>query len=378
MKILINTLQARGGGGFTYLLNLLPELAKIDRKNHYYTLYSHHQKIFPLEGLPDNFHWIKLGLVWRSNLLRVLWEQIGLPFYLAIHNFELLYCPQDIASIFSPCRVVLAIRNLNPYADIKYDLRYKLKNLIRREFARISSWKASQIIFVSQHSRNTVLQQLRIPFDKTNVVYHGLSPIFNSGNVKKREISEVKLPNKYILTVSTINEHKNYLALAKAYALLKSKYQIEHHLVIAGKEVVTEIVDKMKEILTQASVIDQVHFLGEVEYQKMPMLYASGNLFVLPSILETFGHPLVEAMASGIPIAASNTTSIPEICGDAAIYFNPYDVEDIANKMFKVLNDEILREKLIKKGFERAKNFSWEKAARKTLAIFEDVYRSAS
>jgi glycosyltransferase involved in cell wall biosynthesis len=129
----------------------------------------------------------------------------------------------------------------------------------------------------------------------------------------------------------------------------------------------------MRQIMDQAGEGDRLHLLGPVPYRELPALYQQADAFVFPSLIESFGHPLVEAMASGIPIAASNVTALPEICNDAAVYFNPEDIHDAVEKISQILTDRSLREQLVNQGRSRASEFSWEKTAKKTLALFQNV-----
>jgi len=120
-----------------------------------------------------------------------------------------------------------------------------------------------------------------------------------------------------------------------------------------------------------------VVFTGYVSQEKLPCLYRNADLFVFPSLYEGFGLPVLEAMACGTPVITSNTSSLPEVAGDAAVLVDPYSVEDIADAMERVLTDPDLRTELSRKGKERAKQFTWEKCARETLKVYEEVYREA-
>jgi len=124
------------------------------------------------------------------------------------------------------------------------------------------------------------------------------------------------------------------------------------------------------------NIDEKVQFFGEIPFESMPEVYQGADLFVLPSFLETFGIPLIEAMASGVPVIAANSTSCPEVVGDAGILFDPTNPGELAEKITMVLRDQDLRNTMIKKGLARARTFSWEETARKTLAVFEEAYRN--
>jgi len=130
-------------------------------------------------------------------------------------------------------------------------------------------------------------------------------------------------------------------------------------------------------LVHDSNLQERVHLIGAVKHSTLPSIYKAAKLFVLPSLQETFGHPLIEAMASGLPIVASDIPVIREICQQAAVYFDPNDPDDLRAKMEEVLSNSRLREKLIQKGLERAKIFSWEKCAKQTLAVFKEAYEQS-
>jgi glycosyltransferase involved in cell wall biosynthesis len=146
-----------------------------------------------------------------------------------------------------------------------------------------------------------------------------------------------------------------------------------HKLVIAGRRSDPVYSDRLNELVEELGIGTKVVFLGEVPYQSMPYLYKRACAFVFPSFLETFGHPLVEAMAMGVPIVAASSTCIPEIVDGSALLFDPQDVEDLSLKLGRVLTEFGLREMLIQRGQRRAQDFSWQKTARKTLTILEEA-----
>ena len=185
------------------------------------------------------------------------------------------------------------------------------------------------------------------------------------------------LPSKMILNVGTLEPRKNVVSLIKAFEKLKQKGYKDYKLVIAGekgwlyKQIFKEVEhrDLKKEIL----------FLGVVKDEDLPMLYNCADMFVYPSLYEGFGLPPLEAMACGIPVITSNTSSLPEVIGDAGIMVDPGDVNSLCEAMYNVLTDKELRCQMSKKGLKRAKLFSWEKAANEILEIYDDalsVYKS--
>ena len=374
MRILINVLSATGGGGMIYINNLLPGLAQVDDHNEYLVLTAPWQDFWDFK-LPSNFRVVEAPLPpLRSVVRRLVWEQVGLPSYLHSQMVDVLFSVADITTLLASCKVVLAIRNPNPYTVGKwrYGWHYMTRNMSLKMLTCLSARRADRVTFVSQHSRDVVCAQLGIPKTKTHVVYHGISPIFSTPSRSVTNVNDSQLRGRpYILSVSNITEHKNYPFLVRAFARLCRQVDIEHDLVIAGESIAQDQVVEMTRIAATAGLSKRLWLLGQVPHADLPGLYQEAALFVFPSLLETFGLPLVEAMASSVPVVASNRTAIPEICQDAALYFNPTDVEDAAQKMAQALGDPALREQMVARGQARAAEFSWERTAHETLAVFE-------
>ena len=166
--------------------------------------------------------------------------------------------------------------------------------------------------------------------------------------------------------------YKNLERSLEAFALLNLK---EYKFVIGGKKD-PRFFPRVRKKVDALSLKDRVVFLDYVPEENLPHLYSEAAAFVFPSLYEGFGLPPLEAMACGCPVVVSNTASLPEVCGNAAYYVDPYDVENIAEGIYKVIMNQTLRQNLIKKGLERAKFFSWEKSAEEHLKVFREVLNS--
>jgi len=193
----------------------------------------------------------------------------------------------------------------------------------------------------------------------------------------KRDISppnvveKYNIKDNYVLSVASLLPHKNLHKLVEAFALLKGR--IEHQLVLVGLK--GHALDKTKRAIQDSfNHPDRVAFLGYVPRPDLAGLYRKASLFVLPSLFEGFGIPLLEAMSLGCPVAASNRTSIPEVVGDAAVLFNPDNSEQIAEAIFSVVSDKTGRERLVNRGRQRVKLFSWERMAGETIDAYSVAY----
>ncbi|WAM30780.1 glycosyltransferase family 4 protein [Caldicellulosiruptor naganoensis] len=175
----------------------------------------------------------------------------------------------------------------------------------------------------------------------------------------------------YILYVGGFSPRKNLTRLIKAYNMIKRKID-NIHLVIPGK--FSRSFEEVKNLVIDLGLCECVHFISYVDVELMPYLYNGAILFVYPSLYEGFGLPPLEAMACKVPTIASNTTSLPEVLKDAAVFVNPYSAEDIGEKILFILHNETFRKELSEKGYKLAKNYSWEKTISSTLAIYQQIF----
>nr|MBC7245819.1 glycosyltransferase family 4 protein [Chloroflexota bacterium] len=232
--------------------------------------------------------------------------------------------------------------------------------------------RVNAVITVSQVSKTDIVNYLRIPDDKVHVIYEGVDASYHPIPWEEtgQMTSRYGLPRGYILFVGSVEERKNLRRLLQAYALLCERGE-QRRLVVVGphKWKYTRILQTVAEL----GIGQRVIFTGYIPDEDLPALYSGADLFVFPSLYEGFGLPPLEAMACGTPVVCSNAGSLPEVVGDAALLVDPYDVEALAEAMHRVLHDPALCEELRQKGLARAQQFTWEKAALETLAVYEGV-----
>jgi glycosyltransferase involved in cell wall biosynthesis len=289
-----------------------------------------------------------------------LWEQIELPLYLRKKGSPLLLNLVNTAPIFYKNKMVvihdISWKHFPDAVSKKFYLWYKFL------IPKIS--KTSKSIFtVSNFSKKDISEGLNVDINKFEVVYNAISENFKFLNISREKI---------ILSVASLQPYKNLEGLIKAFIVLKNKNKFfDFKLVLVG--------GYNKKVFAKTNVFElsknreDIVFTGYLPDEKLVEYYNRASLFVFPSFFEGFGLPPLEAMACGCPCVVSNAASLPEVCGDAVVYCNPYDPEDIARAMYEVLNSEDLRNYLVQKGFERVKMFSWEKTAREILKIIEEV-----
>ncbi|MCX7698335.1 MAG: glycosyltransferase family 4 protein [Candidatus Goldbacteria bacterium] len=288
-----------------------------------------------------------------------LWEQIDLPLYLKKQGNPLIINLVNTAPLFYLNKIV----TIHDVSMHRFPKQYSFLFLFWYKINYYFNTKFSLIIFtVSNFSKNELMYFYKIKPNKIFVINNAVDHVkFNKLYKNERE--------DYILSVSSLSINKNFYSVIKAINILKKKkLNIKYKIIGTFNEKLFS--NKGVEL---NNTNNNIEYLGYLPDDKMFETYSNALLFIYPSFYEGFGIPPLEAMACGCPCVVSNTASLPEVCGDAAYYVNPYDVEDIARGIEKVLTDENLREELIKKGFENIKRFSWEKSARKVIEVLDNL-----
>lgn len=270
-------------------------------------------------------------------------------------------------------KVVVTIHDLQEFVLNKYG---GWGNIYRRFIVRSDVKLADKIITVSQNSKNDLLKFLKVSEEKIEVIYEGID---ERVRIIVSEVLLLRFREKhglsstpFILSVGEINPAKNLVLLLEVFSCIKNKYKLK--LLLVGKDGIGNhlIYKKAKELKLDSDVV----FTGYLPVSELNVAYSSALFPVYPSLYEGFGFPPLESMACGCPVLASNISSIPEIVGDAALLFDPLNVNEIANTIKTILKDTDLRQTLRNRGLERVKQFSWEETAQKTLAVYKEVYEN--
>jgi glycosyltransferase involved in cell wall biosynthesis len=232
--------------------------------------------------------------------------------------------------------------------------------------------RVNAVITVSHASKTDIVRHLGVPADRVHVTYEGVRHFYGRASVDRtsKVRAQYGLPSNYVLSVGSVEERKNLRRLLQACARLWTAGE-ERPLVVVGARrwKYSKIMDTVQEMDLEGRVI----FTGYVSDEDLPAIYSAADLFVFPSLYEGFGLPPLEAMACGTPVVCSNTASLPEVVGDAAIMVDPHDVEALAEAMHSVLTDPDLAEDLRRRGLERAARFTWERTARETVEVYREV-----
>ena len=357
-------------GSSEFCFQLLSKLAKLDTKNEY----SIFLPVDPSADLP------KETKKWRYVTFhsKKLWTLLGLSKKLKGYKLNVFFSPTHYLPLLVSSPSVISILDVS---YLYFPNLFKKKDLYQLKFwGGYSIRKAKKIITISSSSRNDIIEMYKVNPEKIAVVYPGVKEL-KTENIKSKSMEDLKekfgISSPYILFVGTLQPRKNIVRLVEAFSKLKTenlKSKDNLELVIVGKRGW-----QFEEILNSPqkyAVANRVKFLDSVSDEDLPSLYKNALCFCLPSLYEGFGLPILEAMQYGCAVATSNVSSLPEAGGDAALYFDPESAEDIAKTLQTLIDDEELRKDLVKKGHEQVKKFSWEKTARETLKILEDVGRN--
>jgi glycosyltransferase involved in cell wall biosynthesis len=244
------------------------------------------------------------------------------------------------------------------------------RRLLNRPLMHVAIRRASLIVTVSHSARRDLLRLHRVAPDRVSVVHEAASPVFRpiADRMQLEDMrARYRLPARFILYVGTIEPRKNLTRLMTAFAQAR-KAGIPHHLVCVGpygwaSRDLTGCIERL-------GIRDAVHFTGYAPFEHLPALYNLGDFFVFPSLYEGFGLPVVEAMASGVPVLTSNTSSLGEIAGDAAETVDPTSTDAIADAIRRLATDPELRRERSERGLLRARSFSWTQTAREMLAVY--------
>ncbi len=349
-------------GVSVYTLKLLEFFKKSANERLKFLIYL---KKPPLKHLPKENKFFKYKVVKGP-----LWSQITLPLYFAKEVFQkekpqVFFSPAHYAPRFCPYKTVVAIHDLSyfhfPNEFLKKDL-YKLKN-----WTKYSVEKAVKIIAVSKTTKKDLIKFYNLPEEKVIVIYNG----WERKKIKPKKPSFKLKPKTFALFVSTIQPRKNIVRLATAFDKFKKETNSDLKLVIAGKKgwLWKQIFYEIENLENKKDIV----FTGYVNESELAWLYKNALFFLHPSLYEGFGLPVLEAFSWNLPVACSFAGSLPEVANEASLYFDPLNIEDIADKIKKLWEDKALREKLKKQGKERLKNFSWEKCGKETLEVITNV-----
>jgi glycosyltransferase involved in cell wall biosynthesis len=368
MRILIDGTMARNGGGFTTLVNLLPHLAALAPSSRFRVLLRSGAL---RDSLPAREN-LELEVLPEAGLAaRLRFTHLEVPGRARAFGAQLYYGAGEFVPLRAPCPTIATFRNPNvftpldqgwyPYQVFRLGALRRLSALVARTCARI--------VFVSRDSARWIGDAVGLPEHKRAVIHHGIDAERFAQAPRPRVH-----PRPYILSVSSIYRYKNFVRLIEAWAELAGRREGVPDLVIAGDDMDPDYSHQMEAARRATGPLaERIRFAGQIPYAEIPAWYAGAELFAFPSYLETFGHPLLEAMVSGVPVVCADIPVSREIAGDAALYADPRDASSLMRALERGLVDRELREALVARGRQRAGSFRWMDSAHRHLELFEQV-----
>jgi len=349
----------------TYLRNLLENLATIENDCVFEVICSRNGALRALP--PDKFRFVPAKSPIYS--LSEQWEIARLA-----RHAQVLHSPHYNAALRYRGKLIVTIHDLIHVTDPTFK-RTLAAWLYARPMFHLVARKAVRIIANSEFTRQQIVEHLGVSPSKVVVVYLGVNDHFcphDRGQAVLRVFSLLGLKRPYILFVGNLKPHKNLTTLIHAFAQISAHRDFDHQLVILGDD------RKWKSGLVREceklGIEERVLFAPYVPYEDLPLVYGAAEILVIPSLIEGFGLPVLEAMACGTPVACSRSASLPEVAGDAAEYFEPSSAEDLAAAMERVLRSSQLQETMRLKGLERVKLFSWEECARRHCRVYREAF----
>jgi len=358
--------SADSGAGFNFVIFLSPE--NFDE--------------FVCEN--DKVKKICLTMRWYS------WqEQLIMPWYIWREKLDLIHFPHFNVPVLTPCKFVVTIHDLilthfpTLRATTLNPLIYRLKNLAYRLVIFCAIRRSKKIITVSEFTKQDLITQFKVAADKIHVTYEGVAnlakgrdSLFVAKLDNQETLHQYHIEHNFLLYVGNAYPHKNLETLLRVFAkLLPLKPDLR--LVLIGKEdyFYQRVHDHARalNLWQKENVNSPVVFPGYVSDAQLEILYAEASAYIFPSLYEGFGLPPLEAMAKGCPVISSNRTSLPEILGPAALYFNPDDEADMLSAVLKIFDDKELRDSMISRGLEQVKKYSWWECANQTLQVYKQI-----
>lgn len=358
-----------------YIKNLVEALHEIDSINEYF-LFIHDDDLDGFTISHNNFTIVPVNSkILRKTYLRIIWEQLVLPFRLKKLKIDLLHSPNFTTAYFSNLKKVVSFHDLTYF--FLPEMHTPLKRELFKLYIRLSSVFSDAIVTISENSKEDIRRILPKSYNKTYVSPLGAAPNFyqpSSFETKGISIFEkYNLPEHYILYVGTIEPRKNILNLIKAYELLPSALKVTYKLVLTGKKgwLSTELFDYYEASSDKTNII----FSGFIDEIDLPKLFKEASVFAYVSHYEGFGIPLVESMACRTPLVTSNSSSMKEIAENAAVLVDPNSPQNISDGIKEMLTNSALKEQFKLNYPQKLALYNWEHCAKVTLEAYQKALK---
>lgn len=362
-------------------LELIKNLQIIDKENEYFIFVKPDEDYTALKET-SNFKIIQL-----EGGPYPIWEQFALPKAAKKMGCEILHCTSNTAPIFTDIPLITILHDIIYMESSYYKILtgsassyQKFGNIYRKIIVPWVVKKSDKIITVSHFEKNRIAEFFGMKNEgKLDAIYNGVSEHFkpiSDENELKRVKEKYHLPNHFFFFLGNTDPKKNTLGTLKAFSDFLKESKSDYKLVMLDYDA-----SELQKILIEigdTQLINQIVLTGYVINTDLPAIYSLCTIFLYPSLRESFGIPMLEAMGCGVPVITSNTSSMPEVAGDAAHIINPFNPQEITQGIIKILNDDKYSASLCQKGLERSKQFSWENMAKDYLKLYEIIHTKHS
>lgn len=353
------------------ILEILRQLQQLKTPHEYFAYAQPYKDVDTLHSTE------KVKVKFNGPTLYPIWEQYILPREIKKDKIDLLHCTSNTAPININVPLVVTIHDiiyLEKQVRNNGVFYQKLGGTYRRWNVPLIAKKASMIVTVSNYERDRIIERLNLPEEKVRTVYNACSSHF-SNEYSEEELQDFRkrmnLPERFVLFLGNTDPKKNLPNVIKTLGILYEKKQLDFTLVITDFKI-EHLLPLLKE-QNNEHLLKHIMLIGYVINQELPKLYKLAQLFLYPSLRESFGIPILEAMQCGTPVITSNTSAMPEIAGSGSVLVDPTQPEDIAEKIVRLLNDGEMKAKVIAYGLERVKLFSWKRTAEQMVDIYNEV-----
>lgn len=353
-------------------LELVRNLMEIDHENEYFVFVKKDEN--PCIKSSGNFNVVEL-----EKQKYPIWEQIILPAAVRKAGCEILHCTANTAPCFISLPLIITLHDIIFMEKLSLFARgfskyQKFGNIYRRMVVPGVIKKCRKIITVSEYEKERISSFFKIDDSRIQAIYNGVGSHFRPINdplVLSRIRSQYKLPERFVFFLGNTDPKKNTIGVLKALSLFNHKSSQKLHLVMMdfNKEALHKLIREVED----ESLVDYITLTGYVPNAELPGIYSLSSIFLYPSLRESFGIPLLEAMSCGVPVITSNTSSMPEVAGNAAIFIDPFKPEQITDALLLLLSDPEKRQQLITSGFEQSKKFTWKNMAIQVLNIYTEI-----
>jgi len=370
---ILSEVAGRSSGTETYLQGFLHALKRVNCDKHEFFLFVNSGNEFLYRVEDPCFRQVHFPCSNNRRPLRVLSQLLLTPYYARKLKLDVVNFLGTTGAFFVGCATVQHAKTLH-HLQLPETIDPRVV-AFRRLMMGPSARRADVVIANSESQRADIVRLLKVPHDRVVLVSEAVDhTVFfpkEAGDLYESTLEKYGVTEPYLLFVSSLWPYKNAHALIQAYALLRTRRQLPHKLVVVGGFPVGDYQSLLHRSVAHHGLEDDVRFVGHVsDRREVRDFYVGAALFAYPSLMETFGLTLLESMACGTPVVAANRGSIPEVAGGAAVLVDPDDHAEIADAIWRVMNDRPLRESLIAKGLRHAHEFTWERTARETLEAY--------